>query len=100
MVFAVSLFNDPQKTAGLGLALSIFNMATNTVFGLMVHCEILTANVYGQKDLRLCGIYLNRGFIILNFMLIGLLILFYLGTEQLMLSFGQKDEVIKYCIKF
>ena len=89
MVFAVTQFNDPQKTAGLGLALTIFNVAFNTTSGILTPCEILTSNAYGQKDLRLCGIYLNRGILILNIVLVGLLTALITQTEPILLSFGQ-----------
>ena len=47
MVLAVTQFNDSYKTAGLGIALSIFNVAYNTMHGILAPCDILTANAYG-----------------------------------------------------
>ena len=89
MVLAVTQFNDSYKTAGLGIALSIFNVAYNTMHGILAPCDILTANAYGQKDLKLCGIYLNRGILILNIVLIGLLGALVAFTEPILLMFGQ-----------
>ena len=100
MVFAVTQFNDPQKTAGLGLALSIFNVAFNSTAGILAPCEILTANAYGQKDLKLCGTYLNRGILILNIALVVLLGGLITFTEPILLFFGQNREVVNYCMQF
>ena len=100
MIFAVTQLDDPKKTAGLGLALSIFNVAFHSTAGVLAPCEILTANAYGQKDLKLCGTYLNRGILILNITLalvLGGLITF---TEPILLFFGQDPETVNYCTQF
>ena len=54
--------NDSAKIAGIGLS----NMYTNVVcqslmLGLNGGIATLAAQAYGAKNLRKCGIYLNRG---------------------------------------
>ena len=54
----VSLLNDPEKTAGIGIGISIYGaVVENMIEGLIIPCETLTGNAFGQNDLKLCGVY-------------------------------------------
>ena len=54
--------NDPVKLAALGLAYSVNSMlVVNLLIGLNAAQETLTSQAFGANNLRLCGVYLNRG---------------------------------------
>ena len=61
MVF-IGQLDDPAKLAGVGMG----NMIV-TIFGLSVifrmneAIETLVSQAFGSNNLRLCGMYLNRG---------------------------------------
>ena len=58
IVFVVSLLNDPEKTAGIGIGISLYGaVVENMIEGLIIPCETLTGNAFGQNDLKLCGVY-------------------------------------------
>ncbi len=65
-IIFIGQLNDATKLAGVGLA----NMITN-VLGISILCGIndaqstLTSHAYGANNLHLCGVYLNRGKLIL-----------------------------------
>ena len=71
IVFVVSLFNDPKKTAGIGIGLSVYAICVEYIIvGFIVPCETLTGNAFGQHDLRVCGVYYNRGLLIIMTVLV------------------------------
>ena len=53
-------FNDTEKMAGIGLAISIMAVLGTCAGGIAQPVETLTAHAHGLGDLRLCGLYLNR----------------------------------------
>jgi MATE family multidrug resistance protein len=56
---------DPFMISGVGLGtLYIYTFGFTVLLGFNSVVSTLVSQSYGQKDLRLCGIYLNRGRIV------------------------------------
>ena len=101
IIFAVTLLNDPKKIAGVGVALSCFNLGVWCIMhGLITPCEILTASAYGQRDYKLCGVYLYRGLFVINTIQIIEAIVMILFLRGFLLSLGQDPDVIDHCMDF
>jgi Na+-driven multidrug efflux pump len=53
---------DPAKVAGVGIANVYINMVSQSwIMGLNGALSTFVAQAYGAENMRLCGIYLNRG---------------------------------------
>ncbi len=80
--------NDTYILAGIGIA----NMYTNTVIqsliiGMNSTLNTLVSQAFGQKNLKLCGTYLNRARVIITLMFIPFAIpVFY--AESILLKLG------------
>ena len=68
--------------------------------GVIVPCEVLTGNAFGQRDFRLCCIYHTRGLLIVITVLVTILTAILLFQEKILISLGQNPEVAKYCTEF
>jgi MATE family multidrug resistance protein len=58
-------------------------------FGLNGALETLVSQAYGAKDLRLCGIYLNRGRFINTLVFLFPISLCFLFSGKALKAFGQ-----------
>lgn len=98
-VFAGRL-NDPAKLAGVGLGTSLLNVACFCpLVGMNGAIETLVSVAFGAKNLKLCGIYLNRGRLINTtiFIPIAIILLF---SKQFLTAFNQQPEVIQYAHEY
>ena len=59
-----SYFNDTNKLAGIGIALSIIAVFHVAIGGFTQPIETLTSHAYGVRDWKLCGLYLNRSLLV------------------------------------
>ena len=92
-IFAARM-NDPVKLAVIGLANVCHTiMILSLLIGLNAAQETLTSQAYGRGDLRLCGVYLNRGRVILVAFFIPLALGPAFFAEQIFLAIGQDPEV-------
>ena len=75
--------NDPTKLAVVGLAnVFIEVLILSMMVGLNTGIETLTSQGFGHGNLRLCGLYLNRGaFILTAFFLIFTIVPSIFSTE-------------------
>ena len=86
--------NDPTKLAAVGLANVCFGiMMLSVMSGLNSAQETLTSQAYGFGDLKLCGIYLNRGRAVLMVFFVPLVVLPAFFAEQILVAIGQDPEV-------
>ena len=85
-----SQFNDTEKVAGLGLAISIIVVLGELIEGISLPIETLTAHAHGHGDLRLCGLYLNRTILVVFGTYLAILIwaFFFLYLKPILLNFG------------
>ena len=78
-IMFASYFNDTNKLAGIGIALSIIAVIHIAIGGITQPIETLTAHAYGVRDLKLCGLYLNRALLVaFTSYLITLIMTFFL----------------------
>ena len=63
-IMFAAYFNDTKKLAGIGIALSIIAVIHIAIGGITQPIETLTAHAYGVRDLKLCGLYLNRALLV------------------------------------
>ena len=69
----VGHINDVSKLAGVGLAVTISCILCLTILeGMNGAVETLVSQAYGNGQLRLCGVHLNRGRLILTAIFIPL----------------------------
>ena len=86
--------NDPSKLAAVGLANVCHSvMILSLLIGLNAAQETLTSQAFGNGNLRLCGVYLNRGRLILVVFFIPLALVPAIFAEDILLSIGQDAEV-------
>ena len=86
--------NDPTKLAAVGLSSVINNlMMLSLMIGLNSAQETLTSQAFGHGNIRLCGVYLNRGRFILIAFFIPLATIPCCFAESILLGLGQDPEV-------
>ena len=81
--------NDPVKLAAIGLAFSVNSiLVLSLLIGLNAAQETLTSQAFGANDLRLCGVYLNRGFFILIAFFIPLAVIPSFFARSIFMAMG------------
>ena len=89
MVIFAGRMDDPINVAVIGLAISCTAiMMLAIMIGLNMAQETLTSQAYGANDLRLCGLYLNRGSLILLTFFIPLATLPSIFAEDIFIKLG------------
>ena len=63
------------------------------MMGLNAGQDTLTSQAFGNGNLKLCGVYLNRGAFILTLVFIPLALIPSLRAEQILIQLGQDKEV-------
>ena len=87
-IFAGTL-EDPINLAVVGLAGTCAAvLVLSIMIGLNSAQETLTSQAFGAGNLRLCGIYLNRGHFILTAFFIPLAVLPCFFAERIFLAIG------------
>ena len=94
-MFAGTL-KDPINLAATGLA-GTFGaiMVLSLMLGLNSAQETLTSQAFGAGNLRLCGVYLNRGHFILTAFFTPVAIVSICFAENIFLLVGQDPEVAR-----
>ena len=94
VVLAGRIFDDPVKLAGIGLATTLLNVLLFwPLVGMNGAVETLVAQAYGAGDLRICGVYLNRGRMIDTVITIPLIFLVY-SSKFLVTELGTDERVL------
>jgi Na+-driven multidrug efflux pump len=92
----VGQLNDAAKLAGCGLGNTLASICGFSIMvGLNGAIDTLASHAFGDNDLRLCGVYLNRGRMILLAFSIPLAVLMSL-TRQILTGIGQDPLVSHY----
>ena len=88
MAFAGTL-NDPINLGVVGLSSTFVTLVVHSfMLGLNSAQETLTTQAYGAGNLRLCGVYLNRGHFILIAFFVPLTIAPCFFAEDIFLLIG------------
>ena len=92
----ISSFNDTEKMAGLGLAISILAVIMVIMNGITIPVETLTSNAFGSGNLKLCGLYLNRSLMVAlgTYSIIAALFYFLFLKQQIFSSLEQDRMVV------
>lgn len=97
-VMFVGRLNAEEKLAGIGLANSIVcSVPLALTYGLSGVLETLVSQAYGQKQYKLCGVYLNRQLSLISLFYIPIGALMYNSEPILVSVFGQDPEASYYC---
>ena len=95
-MYFVGHSNDPEKVAGVGLGNMYVNIfCQSIIIGLNGGIGTLVAQSYGSKNMRKCGVYLNRGRAIV---LVSLIPMFaaILSCERVLILIGQDPKASHY----
>ena len=97
VIFAGHFAEDAsQKLAAIGLGTMTLGMfARFPLIGMNCAQETLVSQAFGQQQLRLCGIYLNRGRAIMTVIYIPLIIILSF-SKQILVYIGQDQTVAEY----
>ena len=99
LLFGGSL-NDAEKLAGIGVATTThFVLSYSLMFAAAKPMETYTSQAFGNGDLRLCGVYLNRSRAIVSVFFIPLALLLS-RTKDILLAFNQNPKVVEYASDF
>ena len=86
--------NNEVWLAAIGLSnASVGIMMTSMLVGVNSAQETLSSQAFGANQLRLCGIYLNRGIMILNAAYLPLALSAGIFGEKILNALGQEPEV-------
>jgi MATE family multidrug resistance protein len=92
---------DPALLAAVGIGVTTCALVVlSFLTGLNGAQETLTSQAFGNGEIELCGVYLNRGRLINIVFATPLLLLAYLFGEELLLLLQQDEEVSKMAGQF
>jgi len=98
--YYVGNLNDTFMLAGIGLGNMTINIFCFAVFmGLNGAIETLVSQAYGSKNYYLCGVYLNRGRIIVACSFIPTSILL-LNCKSILIGLGQHEMTSHYALLY
>jgi len=90
----VALREDETQLAAVGVGnLSTLILIVTVLMGLNSTQDTITSVAYGSGNLKLCGVYLNRGAFIMTLFFIPLALIPTLRGEQILIYLGQDREV-------
>ena len=92
-IYYVGHLDDAALMAGVGLG----NMLTNILCfaitqGLNSALESLISQAYGFGKYRVCGMYLNKGRVIVTTVLIPIALIFF-ASDSILIAIGQDEEI-------
>ena len=88
--------NSAAKLAGVGLGSMVLGMFCRHVLaGVNCAQETLVSQSYGQGQLKLCGLYFNRGMLIMSVVYIPLALLLSF-SYNILIALGQAESVASY----
>jgi len=99
-LFFVGHLDDSAILAGIGLG----NMSLS-IFGFCVICgfnsalETLVSQAYGMGSMYLCGVYLNKGRIIITIIFVPIVLILLL-SDRILISLGQDQMSAYYALKY
>ena len=97
IIFAGQYEHDSAaKLAAVGLGGTLNGMfSRHIIVGINGALETFVAQAYGQSQLRLCGVYLNRGRFIICAVFVPLIFLLAY-SKPILLKLGQDEQVAEY----
>ena len=82
-------FNDESKLAAMGITLVVCQLSVFSILiSLTIALESLTSQAFGSGNLELCGVYLNRGRVVLLTFFIPIAIGPFFFGEKIFLAIG------------
>ena len=92
----VGHLNNAEMMAGVGMGNMIQNMLGLSFFiGLNGALETLCSQAYGNGELKLCGIYLNRGRFVLCVSMLPIFVVLS-HSESILVAIGQNPETARF----
>ena len=89
----IGRLNDPILLAAVGMGNIAINMLGVAVFmGMNGSLDTLVSQAFGAKDIRLCGVYLNRGRWVVTIIFIPIFGMFLI-SGTILKAFGQNEQV-------
>ncbi|CDW80289.1 na+-driven multidrug efflux pump [Stylonychia lemnae] len=99
-MFFIGHLNDPAMVAGVGLGNMYVNIVCQSlILGLNGGVGTLVAQAYGSKNMRKCGVYLNRGRIITLMCYIPM-VFSILMCERVLLFIGQDPAASRFAQQY
>ena len=99
-LYFIGKLDNAAMTAGFGLAILLVGvLGLSFLIGTNCAQETLASQAYGAGELRLCGILLNRGRLILVALFVPIAFIFY-NSESIFLLIGQDPEVAYYASSY
>jgi MATE family multidrug resistance protein len=92
----VGMLNNSAMIAGVGTGNVIINMLGNSIiFGMNGAMNTFVSQSYGQGNMKLVGIYLNRARLVmtLSFVPVAFILLY---IKEIMIAIGQDQKVSEY----
>jgi len=91
----VGHLNDPAKLAGVGMGNMILNVSTLSILmGLNGAADTLVSQSFGADNMRACGVYLNRGRLVLTISFIPMIFILHY-SDRVLIGLGQ-DPLVAY----
>ena len=88
---------SPEVLAGVGIGNTTILLLTQTLLqGFVNAMDQLATRAYGNNQLELCGVYLNRGRMIMLTIFFPLALILYLFSEAFISLFSSDPDVIHY----
>ena len=98
--FFIGHTNVPALIAGVGMGNMLINVLGFAVGqGLNGALETLVAQSYGFANYHMCGVYLNRGRILMTFLMVPLIIIFSC-SELILVAIKQDPEIALYARQY
>jgi MATE family multidrug resistance protein len=92
--------NNPAMLAGVGMGNMTQTLCgLSIVYGFNSALDTLISQAAGSKNIRLCGLYLNKGRFIMTLLFIPIVSIL-VNTEALLVGLGQNKEVAQYAQQY
>ena len=92
-IYTVGKLGDPAKIGGVGMGNMIMALFGLSIFsGLNSALDTLVSQAAGAGNLTLCGVYLNRGRLVILSCFVPIVVIVF-NTENIMIAFSQDPRV-------
>ena len=97
----VSMLNDENMVAGIGLANAIiYCFPLSLTYGVSSVLETLVSQAYGSGEYYLCGLYLNRQIFVLTILFIPIAYIVTNSGSLLVSIFAQNEMASFFCQEY
>lgn len=92
----LGFYKIPAMTAGVGIGTMTANFfGMSIILGYNSALDTLLSQSRGAGNLKMCGIYLNQGRILMTIMFVPI-VLVLMMTRKILVAIGQDEEVAMY----